>query len=376
MNRVSAGLLLAGLLSLVAACEGKTGIPPSSSCDLTINPGAQTAPPGGGSFRTAVTSACAWTAASDDAWIAVDTSRGSGVGTVTYAVRPNVDAFDRQGRVRIGELVLVVTQGAGDPTLAAPPSPTPAPAPTPTPIPSPTPRPTPTPTPVPAPPTPTPTPTPTPAPPTPTPAPSPGPTPTPSPTPGPTPTPAPTPTPSPTPAPAPCPESVSPSSVRVKATGETVTFSVSAAADCKWSVSTGTPWISIETGSGAGSTRGAFIVKTNDGSARSGSVNVGKLTISVTQDAAPVDTKCALTLSPTSASFPADGGSFVFKVSVATGCPWAVEKAPAWVALRLKSGTGPADFGFAVEKNIGLTRSDAIVVNGQSFTVTQLGLTR
>src|ERR1700752_2691574 len=94
MNRVSAGLLLAGLLSLVAACEGKTGISPSSSCDLTINPGSQTAPPGGGSFRTAVTTACAWTAASDDGWIAVDTSRGSGVGTVTYTVRPNMDAFD------------------------------------------------------------------------------------------------------------------------------------------------------------------------------------------------------------------------------------------------------------------------------------------
>jgi hypothetical protein len=161
----------------------------------------------------------------------------------------------------------------------------------------------------------------------------------------------------------------------VKAAGETVIFSVSASADCKWSVSTGTPWIAIETGSGAGSTRGAFVVKTNDGPARSGGVNVNKLTISVSQDAV-VDTKCAVTLSPTSASFPADGGSFVFKVSVATGCPWAVERAPAWVALRLKSGTGPADFGFAVEKNVGLARSDAIVINGQAFTISQAGLTR
>lgn len=152
-------------------------------------------------------------------------------------------------------------------------------------------------------------------------------------------------------------------------------FSVSASADCKWSVSTGTSWIAIETGSGAGSARGAFVVKTNDGPARSGAVNVGKLFIAVSQDAA-LDTKCALTLSPTSASFPADGGSFVFKVSVATGCPWAVERSPAWVALRLKSGTGPADFGFAVEKNIGPMRSDAIVINGQAFIVTQIGLTR
>jgi len=163
--------------------------------------------------------------------------------------------------------------------------------------------------------------------------------------------------------------------VRVTAAGGTATFSVTAAADCKWSVSTGTPWIAIETGSGAGSARGTFVVKTNDGPARSGAVNVNKLTISVSQDAA-VDTKCAVTLSPASASFTVDGGSFVFKVSVATGCPWAVERAPAWVALRLKSGTGPADFGFAVEKNVGIARSDAIVINGQAFTVSQAGLTR
>ena len=110
MNRLYAGVLLAGLLSLIAACEGKTGIPPSSACDLTINPGSQTAPPAGGSFRTTVTSACTWTATAADSWIAVDAGRGNGSGAVTYTVQPNADEFARQGLVRIGELSLVVTQ--------------------------------------------------------------------------------------------------------------------------------------------------------------------------------------------------------------------------------------------------------------------------
>ena len=90
MNRLSAGVLLAGMLSLIAACEGKIGVPPSSaSCDLTISPAAQTAPRAGGSFRATVTSACTWTATAEVPWITISAAQGVGDGPVGYTIQPN-----------------------------------------------------------------------------------------------------------------------------------------------------------------------------------------------------------------------------------------------------------------------------------------------
>jgi hypothetical protein len=162
--------------------------------------------------------------------------------------------------------------------------------------------------------------------------------------------------------------------VNVKATGATVTFSVTASADCKWSVSTGTSWITLETRSGSGTTNGTFVVTVNSGASRSGSVNVGGLSIAVTQDAAaPPPPTCVLSLSPTSLSIPIEGGSSSFKVSVEAGCAWSVDRAPSWVALRLKSGTGASDVGFAVAQNPGAPRSDVITVSGQTIKISQAG---
>jgi hypothetical protein len=116
MTRLTAGVLCAGTLSLIAACAGTTGVQPSSSCDLTISPGSQVAPPSGGSFRADVTSSCAWSAASDDAWIAVNDAQatGAGAGAVTFTVQPNGAEAERHGRVRVGQLARLVTQAAGD----------------------------------------------------------------------------------------------------------------------------------------------------------------------------------------------------------------------------------------------------------------------
>ena len=118
MNRLYAGVLLAGLLSLIAACEGKIGVPPSSaSCDLTISPTAQTAPRAGGGFRAMVTSACTWTATAEAPWITISAAQGVNDGPVTYTVQPNPREEVRQGRVRVSDQILVVTQmGVEEPT--------------------------------------------------------------------------------------------------------------------------------------------------------------------------------------------------------------------------------------------------------------------
>src|SRR5262245_1553182 len=141
MNRISAGVFLAGVLSLLAACGSTTGVRPSSaSCDLTINPGSQSAPPAGGSFRAAVASTCAWTATTNDSWIAIGNGQGSGAGSFTYTVLPNRGETVRRGRVSVAELALVVTQEAAQPEEVPPPAPAPPPV-VPPPAPAPTPAP-------------------------------------------------------------------------------------------------------------------------------------------------------------------------------------------------------------------------------------------
>jgi len=485
MNRLLVFPLASALL-LTMAC-GKIDLPTSptnisAACDLTLNPAAMAAPPTGGSFYTGVTGPCEWNAESADSWISVTYGKGTGVGTVTYNVAENAGATAREGHVRIGGQVLVVTQagvdcrvaveptisvpvsggtfeikiatnsqcawttsasepwlvlatssGKGPQTLslrvsentgesernaqirvaeqtiavhqaaaAAPPRPvTPAP---PAPPKSPAP----------------------PAPPT---------------TPGP---------------PAqPCTYTLTPGSLNVSANGGSFqatvtapgacewsaltsetwmslgarggfgsgpvtydiqsnggsertgilqiagqvlrvtqaagcsytvdprsqgvaskggefTIAVVTGADCKWSASSTVSWISIRSGSGPGNGRVSYGVTANDGAKRDGQIRIGQSSVSISQDAvepAAADA-CSLSLSPGAQTIPIEGGVFAIKVAINSGCRWSVEKAPSWITFRSRSGTGPAEVVYAVEK-FDVARTDVIVINGQTVRVSQ-----
>jgi hypothetical protein len=78
-------------------------------------------------------------------------------------------------------------------------------------------------------------------------------------------------------------------------------------------------------------------------------------------------------LSPSTIDVSIDGGSFGIRVDAKPDCAWAVEKAPSWVSLRVKSGIGPGGIGFAVGPNSGLKRAADIVVNGNAVRVVQAG---
>jgi hypothetical protein len=405
MNRLLVFPLACALL-LTMAC-GKIDLPTSptnvsASCELTLNPAAMATPPTGGSFYTGVAGPCAWDAESADSWISVTYGKGTGVGTVTYNVAENTGATAREGHVRIGGQVLVVTQagvdcsvaveptisvpvsggtfeikiatnpqcawtasasepwlvlatssGKGPQTLslrvsentsasernaqirvaertigihqaaaAAPPPPvTPAP----------------------------------PAPPT---------------------TPAP-PAPPATPAPPaqPCTYTVDPGSQRVTSKGGEFAIAVAAGADCKWSATSTVAWISIGSGSGAGNGRVLYGVTANDGAARNGQIRIGQSSVSISQDAFERATDaCPVSLSPGAQKIPVEGGVFAIKVAINTGCKWSVDKAPSWIAFRSRSGAGSAEVVYAVEKNGLAMRTDVVVINGQTVTVSQEGL--
>jgi hypothetical protein len=285
-------------------------------CTISADPASYNIGALGGTFELriiATDAQCPWTAASTESWIVVSTATGSGTQTVTFVVSENTALSTRHAMIRAAEQTIPIEQ-SGKPAAAPKPSPAPSPSPSPQPAPSP----------------------------------------------------------SPIPSPTACPASIDPTSTRVPASGGTFFFSVTATADCKWSVSTGTAWIAVETGSGAGSGRGAYVVRPNTGGARDGQLRVGSQTISITQDAV-VKPTCTVTLSPPSQSVSSDGGTFFFKVSTDAGCAWAVESAPSWISLRSKSGSGSAEVGYAVALNTGATRSDAIVVSGQALKVVQAG---
>ncbi len=83
--------------------------------------------------------------------------------------------------------------------------------------------------------------------------------------------------------------------------------------------------------------------------------------------------KCTYSLSPTSASYAAMGGSGSFSVTTGTNCSWTASTTNSWLHTT-NTGTGSGTVNYTVDGN-GSTgsRSGAITVGGQTFTVSQAG---
>ena len=72
---------------------------------------------GRGSLGVTPFGGCGWSAVSESPWIAVTSGwTGSGSGTVTYAVAPNLGSSSRSGTLRVGTTSFRVDQSAGTPT--------------------------------------------------------------------------------------------------------------------------------------------------------------------------------------------------------------------------------------------------------------------
>jgi len=84
-------------------------------------------------------------------------------------------------------------------------------------------------------------------------------------------------------------------------------------------------------------------------------------------------TLCSYSISPTSKSFAAAGGSQMVTVTITAGCTWtAVSNVPFWIVVRSPgSGLGNGSFTYDVVKNTGVRRTGTITVAGQTHTVTQ-----
>lgn len=172
---------------------------------------------------------------------------------------------------------------------------------------------------------------------------------------------------------APCTYTLAPASTDVPATGASGSFTVTAHAGCGWTARPGADWIAMTGGaSGDGTASVAFSVAPNPAPVhRTGMIAVGDQAFSITQR--PL---CAYSISPGSQPVPAGGGGGTVAVNTGAECSWSAQSNAPWVTVTSgASGTGAGTVAFAAAANGGtLPRTGTMTIAGQTFTVTQDGV--
>lgn len=126
MTRLIASLVCASIVCVVTSCGGGSAPPtastptsPTGTCAFAISSVAITvaATAGPTQFTVTTTSACAWTAVSSQAFLAITSGTGgTGTGAVTFTVAANTGA-QRAANITVGGQVVVVTQLSAPPPL-------------------------------------------------------------------------------------------------------------------------------------------------------------------------------------------------------------------------------------------------------------------
>ena len=165
-----------------------------------------------------------------------------------------------------------------------------------------------------------------------------------------------------------CSYSLNPTSHNASASGGSSSFDVNTAAACGWTSSGVPAWITGVPASGTGTTTINFTVAANtDPTSRSANITISGQTFMVSQAAA----SCSYSLNPTSHNASASGGSSSFDVNTAAACGWTSSGVPAWITGVPASGTGTTAINFTVAANTGPARNASIVIEGQTFSVSQ-----
>ncbi|MBL8211755.1 MAG: BACON domain-containing protein [Bryobacterales bacterium] len=169
-----------------------------------------------------------------------------------------------------------------------------------------------------------------------------------------------------------CQYSLNPTSANYTASGGTANVTVTTTSGCAWSIAGNPAWISLNTGSsGSGTSSISYTVQANpDPSARSATLTIGGQPFSINQDGS-----CQYSLAPTSAAYPASGGTASVTVTTGAGCAWSITGNPSWITLGAgSSGSGPGTANYTVQPNPGSSsRSINLTIAGQIHSVTQSG---
>jgi hypothetical protein len=174
-------------------------------------------------------------------------------------------------------------------------------------------------------------------------------------------------------APPPCTYAIDPTSAAYLAAGGQGTVSLTTGPTCAWTATSSAPWITVATPSGTGPAGVGYAVAANTATTqRSGTVTIGGQTHTVTQAGTPPP--CTYAIDPTSAAYPAAGGQGTVSLTTGPTCAWTATSSAPWITVATPSGTGPAGVGYAVAANTATTqRSGTVTIGGQVHTVTQAG---
>ncbi len=169
---------------------------------------------------------------------------------------------------------------------------------------------------------------------------------------------------------------IDPTTLSVPASGGAYSVAVTTNGPvCGWSASPSAGWIVMGVASGTGSGSATFTVLPNTSTAsRSGTVSVGGLSTTVTQQGAG----CSVTgFSPSESEFTFEGGSRTILIATnGSGCSWAASTSTEWIAITSGGvGTGVAgQLTFTVGLNPSLgSRVGTIVAGGEVHVVMQSG---
>ena len=174
----------------------------------------------------------------------------------------------------------------------------------------------------------------------------------------------------------PCAYSVTPTLVNnVAFSGGTATFTVTntQGSNCSWSTVNHSGFMMTITAGASGTGSGSLTVSVlaNNGAARYGRLDIAGTIVTVTQAAFPA---CAYSVTPSTASVAAAGGTATFTVSntQGSGCNWTASSNAGFLTVTGgSSGTGNGTTSVSVASNSGAARSGTLTIAGQSVTVTQ-----
>lgn len=155
----------------------------------------------------------------------------------------------------------------------------------------------------------------------------------------------------------------------VPSSGGTFSFAVTATDGCAWTAVGTAAWITITSGaSGTGSGAVTYTVAAQSGAQRTGTI---RITAGTSQASYVVSQagNCTYTVSPTSATFPAEGGAGSIVVTAASGCAWSAVSTAAWIQVG-PAAQSPVSFTVAANATAS-ARTGAITVASQTFSVSQ-----
>jgi hypothetical protein len=106
-----------GLTTAVAVSKRGSADVAASPCTYALSPTTQSATPDGGSFTVFVTAGCAWSATTDQSWLAIGSGgSGNGNASITVSIAANTSRASRSGHIMVtgagGTITLTVTQDA------------------------------------------------------------------------------------------------------------------------------------------------------------------------------------------------------------------------------------------------------------------------